>query len=453
MKEARVSRVLDMTTGSPTRLLLRFAIPLFLGNLLQQLYNLADTSIAGHLLGDQALSEIGATSALFTLLINFAFGLNKGFSLIVSQHFGARREKEMRKSVCWMTILSLSASVVMAVLFLLTLDPMMAFLQTPEAIIEGAKEYLFVILAGIPLMMAYNLEASLLQAVGNSTTPLVLLLISSILNVVLDFLFMGPLGMGVRGAAIATVLSQGLCVILGFIHIIRHQPELCFRREDISPDFRFAANMLWTGICMGLMTAIYNIGGVVLQGSINSLGSSYIAAQVGSRRLAEFFYIPGTALGTGIATYSSQNLGAGRSDRVLSGIRTALLIYGVWWLISLLITFTSADRIVWLITGSSDEAVLSGAQLYLRINIPMMPPMIILVILRNALQGMGHPLVPLICSTAELIGKVIFALWIVPAMGYLAVCLCEPVTWVICCIIITVWTIAHRSLFRSKTAS
>lgn len=453
MKETERSRVLDMTQGSSFRLLLRFVIPLLAGNLLQQLYNLADTAIAGHLLGDQALSEIGATAALFNLLISFAFGLNNGFSLIVSKHFGAGRLKEMKKSVGWMTILSFCSAILMSVIFLLLLHPMMSALQTPEDILQGATAYLAVILAGIPLMMAYNLEASLLQSVGNSTTPLILLLISSILNVILDFLFMGPFGMGVRGAAIATVMSQGLCAIMGLVHIIRHHPELRFSINDLPTGVSFVWNMLWTGICMALMTAIYDIGSVVLQGSINSLGSSYIAAQVGSRRLASLFYAPGSALGTGIATYSSQNTGAGKPERVLSGIKTALLLYFIWWLGAMFTTFTAAEGIIRLITGSSDPVIISNSLRYIKINVPMMPPMMVLVILRSALQGMGRPQIPLLCSTVELVGKVLFALFAVPVAGYAAVCICEPVTWVACFLIITGWTIIHRNIFMKKAAS
>lgn len=442
------NRVLDMTKGSPFRLLLQFALPLFLGNLLQQLYNLADTSIAGHLLGDAAIAQIGATAALYGLITNIAFGFNNGLALTVSRNFGAGNAKEVKRSVCWMTLLSALLAVLMTVCFLGFRTPLMSALQVPEDTIAGALSYLTIILAGIPFTMAYNLEAGLLQAVGNSRTPLYFLLFSSILNVILDLLFMGPLGLGVQGAAAATILSQAISAVLGLFYLLRFYPDLHFGRDDLKVRPAFVTGMLWTGISMALMSAIYNIGSVILQGSINALGNTYIAAQVGGRRLAEFFYTPGLALGTATATYSSQNYGAGKKARIRKGILTAIGLYGIWWLIALAFVFLAAPAAVQAITGSTSPEVIENGVLYLKVSIPMIPPMAVLVILRNALQGMRHTLSPLICSTLELAGKVLFALRLVPIYGYIAVCVCEPVTWVICCAFILGATFLYRKEFR-----
>lgn len=190
--------------------------------------------------------------------------------------------------------------------------------------------------------------------------------------------------------------------------------------------------MFWTELSMALMSTVYNVGSVILQSSINALGNIYITAQVGGRRLAELFYTPGLALSTSVATYASQNYGAGAPVRIKKGNRTALFLYGIWWVIALLIVIFGAPWAVRLITGSMDQEVVSNAVLYLRISIPMIPPMAVLVILRNALQGMQHCVSPLLCSTLELMGKVVFALFPAPVYGYTAVCICEPVTWVIC---------------------
>lgn len=426
------NHVLDMTKGSPVRLLLRFTLPLFLGNLFQQLYNLADTAIAGHLLGDSALSQIGATAALYSLITNTAFGLNNGFALTVSRCFGAGERREMKRSVCWMAVLSAFSAVCLTAGFLIFRHALLAALQIPADILAGAEGYLTIILAGIPLTMAYNLEAALLQAVGNSRTPLLFLLFSSGLNVALDFLFMKPLAMGVEGAAAATILAQGISAVLGFVYIIRGYPQLRFGREEFRVKRNFVLKMFWTGLSMALMSTVYNIGSVILQSSINALGNIYIAAQVGGRRLAELFYTPGLALGTSVATYSSQNYGAAAPERIKKGIWTAVFLYGIWWIAALALVIFAAPGAVRLITGSRDYEVISNAVLYLRISIPMIPPMAVLVILRNALQGMQHSVSPLLCSTLELAGKVIFAFFLVPAFGYTAVCICEPVTWVIC---------------------
>ena len=449
-KQVQKSRVLDMTKGSPMRLLLLFSIPLFVGNLLQQFYNLADTSIAGHVLGDAALAQIGPTSALYSLITNFAFGLNNGLALNVSRQFGAGDEGKMRRSVCWMVTLSLASALVMTAISLVSRDLMADFLQIPIETRDGALDYLTVILAGIPFTMVYNMESALLQAVGNSVTPLLLLFFSSVLNIGLDFLFMGPLELGVKGAASATVLAQAISAVLGFVYIAREYPQLRFGKKEWETEHSFVFEMLKNGLSMALMSAIYNIGSVVLQSSINALGSVYIAAQTGGRRLAELFYVPGLALGTSAATYSSQNFGAGKGKRIKMGMRTAMFLYGIWWIIAVIFVFTAAPAAVKLLTGSTEKEVIRCAVQYLRISIPMIPPMAFLVIVRNVLQGMGYAFWPLFCSALELIGKIIFALWIVPLVGYWAVCVCEPVTWVICAIVIAFGMQAYRSQFKDK---
>lgn len=447
------SHVLHMTSGKPLSLLLRFAVPLFAGNLLQQLYNLADTAIAGHLLGDTALAQIGASSALCSLITNFAFGMNNGLALSVSSSFGAGDSKRMRSSVAWMTTLSMLTAFLMLSLFLLFERPMLRAMQVQSSILDGTMQYLTVILLAIPFTMCYNLESGLLQSVGNSITPLLFLLFSSVLNVILDPLFMGPLGMGIRGAAIATALSQAISAVLGLVYIIRKYPMLRFGKQDFRISARYVRDMYWAGLSMGLMSALYNIGSVLLQSAINALGNVYIAAQVASRRLAELFYTPGVALGTAVATYSSQNYGAGRNSRIRGGIKSALLLYFIWWLLALLFVLTLAPAAVRFVTGTAEDEIIQSSVLYLRISIPMIPPMAVLTIVRNALQGMRHAVAPLISSAIELIGKAIFAAFLVPVYGYFAVCLCEPIIWVVCFLFILAAAFCFRKDFRDKAPS
>lgn len=442
MTTAHKSRVLDMTRGDPFRLLLQFSLPLFCSNMLQQIYNLTDTALAGHLLGSAALAEIGATAALYGLIMNFAFGMNNGLALTVSRCFGAGEQEGIRRAVGWMVILSAAVSIVLTTVSLLGRGALLQVLQVPAEVWDGAAAYLTVILLGIPLTMLYNMEAALLRAVGNSVTPLLFLLFSSVLNVGLDAAFMGPLGMGVRGAAVATVLAQGISAVLGAVYLVRSYPELHFAPAHLKKSARRAVmNMFWAGMSMGLMSAIYNLGSVALQSSINALGSVYITAQTAARRMAEMYFIPGGALGIGVATFSSQNLGAGRRSRIWQSVRAALKIYFVWWLFVLAFTFLLGEPVLRLITGSSDARIISNAMLYLKISVPIIPPMAVLVILRNMLQGIRHTVEPLLASALELIGKVIFAVWLVPVWGYRAVCFCEPTTWVICFvfILLAVW--------------
>ena len=442
MTTAHKSRVLDMTRGDPFRLVLQFSLPLFCSNLLQQVYNLTDTALAGHLLGSAALAEIGATAALYGLIMNFAFGMNNGLALTVSRCFGAGEREGIRRAVGWMVTLSAAVSLVLTSVSLLGRGALLQALQVPAEVWDGAAAYLTVILLGIPLTMLYNMEAALLRAVGNSVTPLLFLLFSSVLNVGLDAAFMGPLGMGVRGAAVATVLAQGISAVLGAVYLVRSYPELHFAPAHLKKSARRAVmNMFWAGMSMGLMSAIYNLGSVALQSSINALGSVYITAQTAARRMAEMYFIPGGALGIGVATFSSQNLGAGRRSRIWQSVRAALKIYFVWWLFVLAFTFLLGEPVLRLITGSSDARIISNAMLYLKISVPIIPPMAVLVILRNMLQGIRHTVEPLLASALELIGKVIFAVWLVPVWGYRAVCFCEPTTWIICFVfmLLAVW--------------
>lgn len=442
MTTAHKSRVLDMTRGDPFRLVLQFSLPLFCSNMLQQVYNLTDTALAGHLLGSAALAEIGATAALYGLIMNFAFGMNNGLALTVSRCFGAGEQEGIRRAVGWMVTLSAAVSLVLTTVSLLGRGALLQALQVPAEVWDGAAAYLTVILLGIPLTMLYNMEAALLRAVGNSVTPLLFLLFSSVLNVGLDAAFMGPLGMGVRGAAVATVLAQGISAVLGAVYLVRSYPELHFAPAHFKKSARRAVmNMFWAGMSMGLMSAIYNLGSVALQSSINALGSVYITAQTAARRMAEMYFIPGGALGISVATFSSQNLGAGRRSRIGQSVRAALKIYFVWWLFVLAFTFLLGEPVLRLITGSSDARIISNAMLYLKISVPIIPPMAVLVILRNMLQGIRHTVEPLLASALELIGKVIFAVWLVPVWGYRAVCFCEPTTWIICFvfILLAVW--------------
>ena len=394
METNEKSRVLDMTRGNPFRLVLKFALPLFFGNLLQQFYNLADTAIAGHVLGDHALAQIGAVSALYGLITNFAFGMNNGLALSLSRSFGAGDEQKMKHVSCWMVTISMSVSIVLMSIFLLCKEPLLILLQVPEETMAGAMEYLTIILIGIPFTMAYNMEAAMLQAVGNSMTPLLFLLFSSVLNISLDYAFMAPLAMGIGGAAFATVLSQGVSAFLAFILIWRNYPLLHFKGKDYQVEKKFVLEMVVAGFSMALMSAIYNIGSVILQGSINALGNLYITAQVGARRLAELFHTPGLALGTSVATYTSQNMGGGNRNRIKKGVWSAFFLFAVWWIFSMVFVTFFVEDAVRLVTGSSNADVIYNTALYLRISFPLIPTMAVIIILRNMLQGMNHLMMP-----------------------------------------------------------
>ena len=424
MTTAHKSRVLDMTRGDPFRLLLQFSLPLFCSNMLQQVYNLTDTALAGHLLGSAALAEIGATAALYGLIMNFAFGMNNGLALTVSRCFGAGEREGIRRAVGWMVTLSAAVSIVLTTVSLLGRGALLQVLQVPAEVWDGAAAYLTVILLGIPLTMLYNMEAALLRAVGNSVTPLLFLLFSSVLNVGLDAAFMGPLGMGVRGAAVATVLAQGISAVLGPRAFQKVYPprghEYVLGRHEHGPDEcdlqsgqRGAAKQHQrAGQCL------------------------YHGPNGGPPHGRDVLY-PGRC-----AWHRRGNLQQPEPRRRPPQPHLAERPRSAEDLFCLVaFTFLLGEPVLRLITGSSDARIISNAMLYLKISVPIIPPMAVLVILRNMLQGIRHTVEPLLASALELIGKVIFAVWLVPVWGYRAVCFCEPTTWVICFvfILLAVW--------------
>lgn len=438
----------SMTCGNPLRLILLFALPLLLGNVVQQFYNICDTAITGHLLGDGALAAIGATSTVYSLVISFSSGMDNGFALLVSNAFGSGDSRRMRQSTAVLVALNVVMALVLTALFLLLIRPLMVLLRVPQNVFSAAYGYIFLILAGLPATLCYNASAALLRAVGNSRTPLAFLALASLLNIALDFAFVAGLGLGVQGAALATVLAQLFSGVLCTAHIVRHYPIFHFKKEDFQGQGALVSEMLTTGLSMGLMLSIFQIGSVILQGAINGLGEAYIAAQVGGRKLLDLAMQPFLSLTQATSTYVSQNHGAGESKRIGNGVKVIILTAFVWSTIVLLLLWLPAPLWVRLLTGSTDPIVLNSGALYLRMGLPLFYPLAVLLVLRNALQALGHRIAPVAGSVIELAGKMVFAGWIVPAVGYAGVCLCEPVLWVICMLFMAAFSWHCREEFR-----
>ena len=423
------SRVTDMTRGDPVRLLLNFSAPLFLSNLLQQFYNLADTALAGHILGDAALAEIGATAALYGLIMNFAFGMNNGLALTVSRLFGAGDEKGVRRATAWMLALAGATAAVLTVVFVGVRRPLLVLLQVPEASIDGALAYLTLILLGIPLTMAYNMEAALLRAIGNSFMPLVFLILSSVLNVILDLWFIAALGMGVAGAGVATVISQGVSVALCILYVFRSARLLLPEKKHFHVESRLYWELFSQSISMGLMSSIVSAGSVVLQYGINGLGTLVIAGHTAARKLFAFTDMPLTAMASACSTYVSQNYGANHPDRVRRGMRDIYLYGVVVAVTAILLMSVGAEWMVKLVSGSSEPVVLENGVRYLVWNAPFYAVLGMLLSTRYALQSMGEKVLPLLSSVIEFLGKIVFVLLFIPRFEYNAVILCEPVIW------------------------
>ena len=421
----------DLTKGSPAKLILTFAIPIFLGNIFQLFYSLVDTRIVGVYLGEEALAAVGATNSLSSMLIGFLMGITNGFAIIVARFFGAGDYKKMRKSVAATFVLGIGTALVFTVFCVGMLSHILTWLNTPQDIIDTSYSYIRIILLGMTLSMLYNVCASTLRAIGDSVTPLVFLIISTILNVGLDLLFIVAFHQGVEGAAVATILSQGLSVVLCMSYMFWKYQILRLHREDFKLEVPMVKEMYTTGLSMAFMVALVNIGSVVLQSAINGFGQNIIVAHTAARKLTEMFMLPFQVFGMTMATYCSQNMGAGKYDRIHIGIKQALLMSGICCLLTIVAAYTIAPILLEAVTGSLDEEIIGTASLYLRINTLLYFVTANISILRNSLQGIGEKRTPIFSSFLELVGKVLIVLLLTPRIGYMGIIVSEPIIWCI----------------------
>lgn len=423
-------KTLDLTQGNITKLLLAFALPIFFANVFQQLYNTVDTMIVGNFLGDEALAAVGASTAIYELLVGFTIGVGSGFSIVVAKHYGSKNEKNLKQSVAASIILSILLSIIVMILSVFILYPFLEMLNTPIAIIEQAHTYIFIICICAGITMAYNLTAGLLRAIGDSVTPLIVLFFTSLLNIGLDLLFVSILHMGIAGAAIATIISQAIAAIICIIYIIKKCPMLNINKQDFQYSTSLYSDMISQGASMGFMLSIVSLGTIVLQGSINAFGTLTIAAHTTARKLLSLMNMPLGTLATAVATFTSQNKGANKMSRVREGVKKAIMLSCIWCTIILIANYLLAPSLVALLSGSTQNKVIDTAVLYLHINIPFLFVLGPLLILRSALQGIGKKIIPLVSSIIELLGKLAFVMIFIPILGYLGVCFSEPVIWI-----------------------
>ncbi len=427
-----------MTEGSAFSHIVTFAFPLFIGSALQELYVLADAMIASHYIGEQGLAAIGSVSAISSMLISFAIGVNHGFSLHISRAFGADNIKELKRCTTVMVVLDLILSLVLTVLSLLFIKGLLVWLKTPSDIFSMAYIYIFVSLAGLSATVLYNMCAGYLRSLGNSRVPLYFLILSSFLNIVLDLLFICTLKMGVEGAALATVISQLLSATLSIIYIVKVYPDYMPKGSERKVRLPLYLDMLATGISVGIMSSVYHIGTIILQRSINALGTAIITSHTASRKMFEATNIPSSTLGQATAVFTSQNYGAGRIDRVRKGFRITYMLQIVWSLLCILFAFTCAEAFASIIANTSDPAILGWSGKYFRTCVLFYPVVALVYIFRNSLQSLGRRIVPVFSSFIELFGKIISGLFIVPVVGYQAVILTEPLTWTGMAIFLTI---------------
>ncbi len=422
----------DLTKGKPSVLILTFALPIFLANLLQLTYSIVDTRIVGTFLGENMLAAVGATTTLSNLIIGFLLGLSNGFAIVTAQKFGAKDIRAVKKSFATAIILGVSTALVLTVAGLVFLHPILKFLNIPDELFKESASYISVIIAGLLAIFLYDICAAVLRAIGDTITPLIILAISVALNVAGDIFFVVIVKAGVRGAAVATVLAQLIAFIVCAFYMVKKYDILRLSRTDFKGmESAMVKNMLGGGLSMGFMSSLVNIGSLTLQTAINKLGQDIIVAHTAARKISEIFMVMFTVFGQTMATYCGQNIGAGKVDRVKKGIRLSILYTCIWCTLVIIASYTIGGWLVYLVTGSSNDAVIVNATNYLKFDTIFYYVTAVICIVRNAMQGLGEHITPLISSSLEMIGKIIIAATLVPVMGYTGVIIAEPLVWFI----------------------
>ena len=421
----------DLTEGSPRKRIVLFALPMLFGVLFQQFYSFVDTAVVGRYLGAERLAAVGATGSVNFLVIGLCLGLCSGFSIPIAQAFGAKDEREMRRCVFHAVVLSGVLSVLFAVLSTVFCKPLLRLMNTPEEIIDASASYISIIFAAIPCCVLYNMASGILRSLGDSRTPVVFLVMASLVNIVLDLLLIIVCGMDVAGAAVATAASQLLAGIGCVIVMIRRFPVLHLNREDRQFDFRLARKMLGIGLPMGLQFSITAIGSVMVQWSVNGLGVNAVAAVSGGVKISMFFACVFDALASTMATYAGQNMGARKLDRIHQGLRCASVLGIIYCALAFGVVALFARPLLSLfIDADAAPEVMSMSIRYLTINAAFYIPLLFVNIVRLSIQGMGYTRVAMLAGLSEMIARTAVALFVVPSAGFTGACFANPAAWV-----------------------
>lgn len=421
----------NLTKGSPVKMILMFAVPLFIGQLFQLFYSLVDTRIVGALLGDTALAAVGATTSLCDLLNNLLNGFTNGFGIIIATYFGAGNKRIMKNAIAGTVMLSVSITVAISVIGTIALYGILNLLNVSPELFDASSSYLRIIMMGLIAGAMYNMLASILRAIGDSFTPLIFLIVSTVLNIILDYTFIKYLNTGVAGAAVATVVSQLVSAILCYIYMYKKYPELHLGKDNFVESKPLLVKMLSTGASMSFMISFVHIGTVALQTSINTFGTNIIVAHTAARKASSIFMLPFSVFGTTLATYCSQNFGAGEYSRIKTGIKASVLLTFVWCTAVIVVANTLSPVIIKAITATSEPEVINTATLYLRINTALYYIPAVICLFRQGMQGFGDNITPIISSSMELIVKVLAAVLLAPAIGYMGIIVAEPIAWIV----------------------
>lgn len=419
----------DMTTGNPVKLILLFSIPLLIGNIFQQFYSMVDTIIVGRFIGVDALAAVGSTGSMSFLINGFVVGLTSGFAVLVSQKFGAKDEEGLKKAVASALVLALIATGIVTLVSVLLAKPMLHLMNTPDNIIDDANAYIIIIYAGTIATVVYNIIAGILRALGDSKTPLYFLIVASILNIVLDIVFIVNFSMGVAGAAWATIISQGVSGLLCIIYTYKKYKILRLKKEDFKVKSRVYKKHLKIGIPMAIQFSITAIGIMTVQGALNVFGSSAIAAYTAASKVLQIVMQPAITFGVTMATYCGQNLGAKNYIRIKEGVKKCTEISVITSIIAGIILVFGGKFFVGLFIENPDASILAYAQECLNYSAIFFIPLGLIFIYRNALQGMGESFVPMMAGAFELIARAVVAFTLPSFIGYTGICLADPVAW------------------------
>lgn len=434
---------LNLTEGRPVKLILLFAIPVFLGNLFQICYSLVDTKIVGSILGETALAAVGSVSVLYTLLTGFFNGLSLGFSVLTARFYGSGEDRKLKENVAGAMVLGFSTAAVIITAVAILIRPILTLLNVPQEQMEMALSYITLLVWGMFVTLAYNLCANTLRAIGDSLTPLIFLVIAALTNVALDYLFILVFDMGVRGAAVATLISQLLSVALCLVRVRQGFPILYLSREHFVLSKDSVRTLYQSGLSMGLMSSLVNLGTLVLQSGINQLGTDIIVAHTAARKVCEIWGLPVSVLGSSMATYCGQNYGAGRYDRIRQGMKSVLILGAAWDGVVFILAHTVSPYLIRFITSSDNEEIIYWGTTYLRVDMSFLIVTMFIVILRNCMQGFGDYKTPILSSFIELVGKLVFTFVFVRMFGYWGIIWTEPVIWFLMVIPLAVMTLRN----------
>ena len=421
----------DMTTGSPIKIIFNFTLPIFIGNVFQQFYNMADAVIVGKFVGNKALAAVGSTGTIMFLIYGFVVGMTAGFTVLTAQKFGAGDMPAMRRTVVGASFLSLVVGLVLTAAFMVFMKPWLVLMHTPEDIFADAYAYIMIISAGILAQMLYNLLASILRALGNSKVPLYFLILAALLNIVLDLVLIIVFHMGAAGAAVATVISQGISGVLCLFYIIRKVPLLRLTRDDRHLSGDLLRTQIRIGIPMALQYSITAVGTMMVQSALNILGSTLVAAYTAAGKIEQIVTQAYVAMGTTMATYGAQNMGAGDVSRIRQGFKASTIIGVIYAIVSAALVMTVGKYMTYLFVSEDVALIMDSVNTYLICVGIFFIPLAIVNIYRNGIQGLGYGLLPMMAGVAELVGRGVVAVIAAGQKSYLGVCLASPAAWVL----------------------